>query len=88
MSKPDFSDQVLAALAAVQRVITQMDEQGVIIGGVAANLLGAPGLDWRRIEHWVRQFADVLEMPELWTDLARLRDQRKSSSRKDARSQR
>ena len=42
MSKPDFSDQVLAALAAVQRVITQMDEQGVIIGGVAANLLGAP----------------------------------------------
>ena len=204
MSKPDFSDQVLAALAAVQRVITQMDGQGVIIGGVAANLLGAPrfttdvdavvlssdegldallaianaegltpriadaaafarrsrvlllhhaaaeanvdislgilpfevemvensslhqvgelmlrlpapedlvimkavahrardyadiegivtrhpNLDWQRIEHWVRQFAEVLEMPELWTDLVQLRDQRKPGSRKDAKSQR
>ena len=47
-----------------------------------------PGLDWRRIEHWVRQFADVLEMPELWTDLAQLRDQRQSGSRKDTKSQR
>ncbi len=32
-----------------------------------------PDLDWRRIEFWVRQFADALEMPELWIDLARLR---------------
>lgn len=47
-----------------------------------------PKLDWQRIEHWVRQFADVLEMPELWTDLARLRDQRQPGSRKDAKSQR
>ena len=47
-----------------------------------------PGLDWRRIEHWVSQFADVLEMPELWTDLAQLRDQRQSGSRKDTKSQR
>ena len=201
MSKPDLSDQILAALAAVQRVITQMDEQGVIIGGVAANLLGAPRfttdvdavvlssgesldallaialaegltpriadaaafarrsrvlllhhaaaeanvdislgvlpfevemvensslhrvgemllrlpapedlvimkavahrardyadiegimtrhpeLDWQRIEHWVRQFADVLEMPELWIDLAQLRDQRQSGSREGAK---
>jgi hypothetical protein len=47
-----------------------------------------PDLDWRRIEHWVRQFAEALEMPELWTDLARLRDQRQTGARKDAKSQR
>ncbi len=29
-----------------------------------------PKLDRERIEFWVRQFADVLEMPELWSDLA------------------
>jgi hypothetical protein len=204
MSIPDLPDQVLAALAAVQRLITKMDEQGVIIGGVAANLLGAPrfttdvdavvlssgedldvllavaaaeglapriadaaafarrsrvlllhhgaadanvdvslgvlpfevemvensslhqvgelmlrlptpedlvimkavahrardyadiegimtrhpNLDWRRIEHWVRQFAEALEMPELWSDLARLRDQRQTISREGAKTRR
>ncbi len=40
-----------------------------------------PNLDWRRIEDWVQQFADVLEMPELWTDLARLRDQRRPTGK-------
>jgi Nucleotidyltransferase of unknown function (DUF6036) len=29
-----------------------------------------PDLDRSRIEHWVRQFAELLEMPELWTDVA------------------
>jgi hypothetical protein len=29
-----------------------------------------PDLDRGRIEHWVRQFADLLETPELWTDVA------------------
>ncbi len=28
-----------------------------------------PDLDRARMEHWVRQFADLLETPELWTDL-------------------
>ena len=28
-----------------------------------------PGLDRNRVEYWVRQFADVLEMPELWEDI-------------------
>jgi len=32
-----------------------------------------PDLDWHRVEFWVKQFADALEMPELWSDLARLR---------------
>ena len=31
------------------------------------------GLDWNRIETWVRQFAEVLEAPEIWEDVARLR---------------
>lgn len=28
-----------------------------------------PDMDKRRIEHWVRQFASTLEMPEIWKDL-------------------
>ena len=31
-----------------------------------------PGLDRKRIEFWVRQFAEALEMPELWEDVDRL----------------
>ncbi|MBI4674731.1 MAG: nucleotidyltransferase [Chloroflexi bacterium] len=31
-----------------------------------------PRLDRERIEYWVTGFAQVLEMPELWTDLAPL----------------
>lgn len=29
-------------------------------------------LDYERIKFWVQQFAELLEMPELWTDLERL----------------
>lgn len=29
-----------------------------------------PDLDGERIEYWVREFARVLEMPELWDDIA------------------
>jgi len=33
-----------------------------------------PGLDKERVRYWVRQFAETLEMPELWDDLeARLK---------------
>src|SRR5581483_8371549 len=28
------------------------------------------GLDFKRIENWVRQFADLMEGPELWNDIA------------------
>lgn len=28
-----------------------------------------PGIDRRRIEYWVTQFAEVLEMPEIWFDI-------------------
>ena len=29
-----------------------------------------PDLDRERIRHWVHEFAQVLEMPELWDDIA------------------
>lgn len=29
-------------------------------------------LDWARIQFWVQQFAEVLEMPAIWRDIARL----------------
>jgi hypothetical protein len=31
-----------------------------------------PGLDVDRIRHWVKSFADVLETPNLWTDIENL----------------
>ncbi len=33
---------LLEPLAALQRLLTQFDNQGVIIGGIAASLLGQP----------------------------------------------
>jgi hypothetical protein len=30
-----------------------------------------PDLDRKRIKHWVREFAQALDMPELWEDIAR-----------------
>ena len=35
---------LLAPLAAVQRLLAHFDNQGIIIGGVAASLLGKPRL--------------------------------------------
>jgi hypothetical protein len=29
-----------------------------------------PNLDRQRIKYWVTQFAEALEMPELWGDIA------------------
>jgi hypothetical protein len=34
-----------------------------------------PTLNWKRIESWLRQFAEVLEQPELWEEIARLKPQ-------------
>lgn len=31
-----------------------------------------PELDKKRIKYWVKQFAELLEMPEIWTDIASL----------------
>lgn len=37
---------------------------------IEAVITSQPKLDWERIRHWVQQFADVLERPEIWTDIA------------------
>ncbi len=39
---------------------------------IEAIIISHPKLDQKRIEFWVEQFAEVLETPELWTDVARL----------------
>lgn len=31
-----------------------------------------PDLDRQRVEFWIRQFAEALDMPELWTDVAKI----------------
>lgn len=31
-----------------------------------------PELDRKHIENWLRQFAEALELPEIWDDIARL----------------
>jgi hypothetical protein len=38
---------------------------------IQAVIQNHPDLDKQRIEFWVRQFADVLETPEIWDDIAR-----------------
>ena len=43
------------------------------LADIKAVIARHPELDWQRIEYWVQQFADVLEMPELWQDIAKLR---------------
>jgi len=37
-------EPLLAPLAAIQRVIEKLENRGVIIGGIAASLLGEPRL--------------------------------------------
>lgn len=41
---------------------------------IEAVIAAQPQLDKARIALWVRQFAELLEMPELWTDVERLLD--------------
>ncbi len=44
MSSSEVLQPLLAPIAAIQRVIEHLNNQGVIIGGVAASLLGQPRL--------------------------------------------
>ena len=39
---------------------------------IEAIITAHPQIDTQRIEYWVRQFAEVLETPELWEDLEKL----------------
>lgn len=38
---------------------------------IPAIIANYPDLDRKRIKYWVQEFAQVLEMPELWDDIAR-----------------
>jgi hypothetical protein len=42
--QPQDLTPLLAPLAALQRLLARFDNQGIIIGGVAASLLGRPRL--------------------------------------------
>lgn len=39
---------------------------------ITAVIAATPNLDQQRIAFWVRQFADLLEMPELWNEIEKL----------------
>lgn len=42
MLLPDTIEPLLAPILALQRLIEQFDNQGVLIGGVATSILGKP----------------------------------------------
>ena len=44
MTKPQEITPLLAPLAALQRLLARFDNQGIVVGGVAASLLGKPRL--------------------------------------------
>ncbi len=44
MITPEDVTPLLAPLVAVQRLLTRFNNQGLVIGGVAASLLGKPRL--------------------------------------------
>jgi hypothetical protein len=67
MSSPAMLDPLLAPVAAVQRLIEKLDNQGVIIGGVAASLLGQPRLTADAdalLLISLEEVSTLLEMPE------------------------
>ncbi|MCC6444936.1 MAG: nucleotidyl transferase AbiEii/AbiGii toxin family protein [Armatimonadetes bacterium] len=55
-------EDLIILKAVAHRSKDLLDIQGIIEN--------YPDLDRRRIEYWVRQFAEALEMPELWDDIA------------------
>ena len=56
------AEDLIIMKAIAHRPKDLLDIQGVI--------QSHPELDRERIENWVKQFADFLEMPELWEDIA------------------
>lgn len=47
------------------------------LADIEAVVASQPKLDWDRIRYWVQQFAEVLEMPELWQDISRFQPKAK-----------
>lgn len=60
-------EDLIIMKAIAHRPVDMADIQGI--------LDVHPDLDLQRIRQWVREFADVLEMPELLTDLEKLLNQ-------------
>lgn len=58
----------------IQKAIAHRPKDLTDIAGIISN---HPTLDWQRIEAWLQQFAELLEMPELWQDIAKMRPSRK-----------
>jgi hypothetical protein len=55
-------EDLIIMKAIAHRPKDLLDIQGIIQSN--------PGLDQKRIQGWVNQFAQLLEMPELWEDIA------------------
>ncbi len=60
---PTVEDLIIMK-AVAHRAKDILDIQGV----VDAN----PNLDKQRIKYWLRQFAEALELPEIWLDVEKL----------------
>ena len=58
----------------IQKAIAHRPKDMLDIAAIIAN---HPKLDWQRIEGWLQQFADLLEMPEIWQDIAKIRPKTK-----------
>ena len=66
---PESVTPFLAPIEALQSLLSQFNDRGVIIGGVAAN---HPNLDKERIRIWVEQFGNALELPGLLSEILKL----------------
>jgi hypothetical protein len=53
----------------IMKAVAHRDRDLVDIAGIAEAF---PGLDAERVRRWVREFADVLELPELLADVEKL----------------
>ncbi len=70
----------LAPIQALQNLLSQFNDQGVIImkaiahrpkdlADIQAIEASHPKLDKERIRFWVEQFGEALDMPELWKEI-------------------
>ena len=85
-------------LESLQKLISRFNQRGVVIGGIAASVLGearyTEDLDAMfllsiqdiprfleeakqegiepRIERWIKDFAEILETPELWGQIEKI----------------
>ena len=91
----DVLSPLLQALLDLIKWLQERNVRGIIIGGVAASLLGRPRVTrdidalilldsnwWEEFLNggqWVKEFSDILEIPEIYNDLEKILSQRKNS---------